>query len=452
MFKIIKIIIFTLIFFPVFVFSEAVNSDDVMEDDFSTNTSSNDENVDTQEWSDDWNAGWDEESLSPWQPITGFFEVGNGYRLQEDKSGLSNTTYAQLMARIESGYIDDDYRLSIKADISYDDVLNRWDADLRELSASIRLASFSDLKIGRQVMTWGTGDFLFLNDLFPKNWNAFLSGNDDEYLKSPTDAVKLGFFSQNVNIDLVWMPKFTPDDYINGERLSYYDPTIQAINSNKITADEPTDSSYATRIYGTANRIEWAVYGYSGYTGSPVAASISANGITPEFTRLDAYGASALLPIGNGIFNSEVAFHDIKKHTGATIGQPADRWMWLTGYQFEAITKLTLGFQIQLESIENYSDFVSTQPNNSTQPDKVRQLTSVRLHYRALRDRLNLSLFSFYSPTDKDSYIRPQISYRIDDSLFISSGANLFQGSHDHTFFGQLTDNSNIWLRLRYSY
>ncbi len=47
-----------------------------------------------------------------------------------------------------------------------------------------------NLKIGRQVFTWGTGDYLFINDLFPKDYESFYIGRDDEYLKRPSEAVK----------------------------------------------------------------------------------------------------------------------------------------------------------------------------------------------------------------------------------------------------------------------
>ncbi|MFW6031595.1 MAG: hypothetical protein ACOC9T_03300, partial [Myxococcota bacterium] len=32
----------------------------------------------------------------------------------------------------------------------------------------------------------GTGDLVFLNDLFPKDWRSFLLGRDLDYLKAPS--------------------------------------------------------------------------------------------------------------------------------------------------------------------------------------------------------------------------------------------------------------------------
>ena len=37
-----------------------------------------------------------------------------------------------------------------------------------------------DVKIGQQVLTWGTGDYVFLNDLFPKDYPSFFAGRSDD--------------------------------------------------------------------------------------------------------------------------------------------------------------------------------------------------------------------------------------------------------------------------------
>ncbi len=58
----------------------------------------------------------------------------------------------------------------------------------------------------------------------------------------------------------------------------------------------------------------------------------------------------------------------------------------------------------------------------------------------------------FYSPTDDDSYLRPAISYRVDDNWDIDAGANVFSGTDPYTFWGQFNKNDNIYSRLRFSF
>ena len=96
--------------------------------------------------------------------------------------------------------------------------------DLRDVSVSFSPLDTLDVKLGRQVLTWGTGDLVFLNDLFPKDWVSFFAGRDDEYLKAPSNSVRLTQYNPWINIDFVWTPRFTPDEYIRGNRFAFFSP------------------------------------------------------------------------------------------------------------------------------------------------------------------------------------------------------------------------------------
>jgi hypothetical protein len=65
---------------------------------------------------------------------------------------------------------------------------------------------------------------------------------------------------------------------------------------------------------------------------------------------------------------------------------------------------------------------------------------------------LELSLFTFYSPTDRDAYFRPRATYDLTDEWTLSGGLNIFVGEDEHTFFGQFENNSNVYAALRYSF
>ncbi|GAA5185973.1 hypothetical protein GCM10025772_00490 [Ferrimonas gelatinilytica] len=408
------------------------------------------------DWGDDeWGDNWEEARISPWQRPSGFIELGAGYRLQSDGAGLPRQTLGEARGRFETGYRSDKIRGDLRADLRYDDVVEGWQLDIRELTIGFAAGDHTDIKVGRQVLTWGTGDFLFLNDLFPKDWQAFFSGLDDEYLKAPTNAIKVSYFGPGrANLDLAWIPRFESDNYLSGDRFSFYNPVIGGPVAPGLDVDEPSDDALAARIFGNAEvgnarTLEWAVYGYWGYGGQPEAVDSQGR---PDFARLNSLGASMVLPLGAGLFNLEGAWYDYKDQDGDNPRQPADKLMLLAGYQQELITNLTLGVQYQLEHLRDYGQWRDVQPYPETLADQNRHLTTMRLDYRAMQEALVLSLFAFYSPSDEDFYLRPQASYRLDDNWSFAAGFNLLGGQEDHTFFGQLADNSNGWLRVRYSY
>ena len=80
------------------------------------------------------------------------------------------------------------------------------------------------LRVGRQIYTWGVGDLLFINDVFPKDWEAFYSGRPLEYLKIGVDSVKLDVYSNIASIEAIAIPFFESDDLPSQGRFHFFDP------------------------------------------------------------------------------------------------------------------------------------------------------------------------------------------------------------------------------------
>ena len=131
---------------------------------------------------------------------------------------------------------------------------------------------------------------------------------------------------------------------------------------------------------------------------------------------------------------------------------PNDQFRFLTGYEWEARPNFTVGLQYYLEWTLDYEALIDNSPFPQFEADEFRHLLTNRLTYRAGRDRYTWSLFTFYSPSDQDFYLRPIFTYRHSDQWSVTTGANLFGDSEPETFFSQLQDASNAYLRVRYNY
>ena len=373
-------------------------------------------------WADsDWDEDWEEESEGiVW---TGFVEGAFGTRLSEDPLQEQRNTLEDLRWRVETSWQFDDISLNLKGDLYYDGIENGWDVDLRDLAMAFPVGESVDVRIGRQVQTWGTGDLLFLNDLFPKDWVSFFAGRDDEYLKAPANSLRFTKYSDLVNVDFVWTPVFEPDVYITGERFSFYSPGAGEIVAPRppFNAEEPNEKfsngEFALRLYRTIESTELAFYAYRGFSKQP------------EFIAMNAYGASIRRPAGPGLVNFETSWYDSDDGN--------DELRFLAGYEWEAVRNLTVGFQYYLENPDVGGD---------------RHMLTNRLTYRAGRDKHTWSLFTFWSPDESDFYIRPIYSYRHSDRWSLAAGANLFGGSDIDTLFGQFEDAANAYLRIRFHY
>jgi hypothetical protein len=69
-----------------------------------------------------------------------------------------------------------------------------------------------------------------------------------------------------------------------------------------------------------------------------------------------------------------------------------------------------------------------------------------------MHQTLKLSFFSFYSTSDGDYMLNPEIKYNFSDHVWSAIGANVFGGGEKWSQFGQLDRNDNIYLQLRYEF
>lgn len=402
---------------------------------------------------------WDDEEWGEDEPGTvwsGFVEGGFGARIERDRRVGDRNTLMELRWRLESEWQSGRFTIGFKADAGYDAVEQELNADVRDLSVAFRLGQSTDVKLGRQVLTWGTGDLVFLNDLFPKDFVSFFAGRDDEYLKAPGDAIRLTHFSERVNVDLAWTPVFDPDVYLDGERFSFFSPLAgtNVAPNPPLSALEPAESlstgELALRLFRTVNSREYALYAYRGFFKQPTALTAT---LRPTFAPLSALGASVRAPLGPGLVNVETAVYlsrDDRSGTDPRI--PNDQLRLLAGYEWEAKTNFTVGLQYYLEWTQDHDALLANSPTPGFEPEERRHVLTNRLTWRFGRDRHTWSLFTFYSPSDDDFYVRPGYSFRHSDQWSLSAGASLFGGDEPHTFFKQLEDASNVYVRLRYHY
>ncbi|QBG49316.1 hypothetical protein EGM51_13345 [Verrucomicrobia bacterium S94] len=392
--------------------------------------------------------------------LHGFAETRAGARTQNDPT-QDQMSLGEVRLQLDSLTYFDAAELQARADFVYDALehdpedidLDRGTGfiDLRELNLLFSPVDSADVKIGRQILTWGTGDLLFINDLFPKDWNSFLLGRDEEYLKAPSDAVFASWFPAMGSFDVAFMPKADSDRYIDGTRLSYWNGS--KISGKNFTAEERDqwlkNYEFSARYYRPVLNWEGALYFYNGFWKSPVGYDLTE--MEYYFPRLNAYGASAKGSIGNALANVEIGYYDSRDSSDATHVVPEDEFRFLAGYEREIGKELTAGFQYYAEWMMDYSDYEATADPDAKR-DEIRHVLTLRLTKMLMNQNLTLSLFTFWSPSDQDAYFRPNAGYKISDHWTVTANANLFVGKDDHTFFGQLEDNSNINLALRYSF
>ncbi len=386
----------------------------------------------------------------------GFYEIRSGYRLQNDP-------HEKDMSIMEARYQFDLFSMrdwgdiKVRGDFYGDGVEEKGVFDLREANIFARPTDTMDVKLGRQVLTWGTGDLLFINDLFPKDWQSFFIGRDVEYLKAPSDAAKISLFMDWANLDIAYTPEFDSDRFISGERISYWHPMQgMPVGENRTLSTERRreffeEDETALRLYRNINNYELAAYGYWGYWKSP--GGFNQTMTDAIFPELYVYGASVRGNVGKGIGNAEIGYYDsVDDRTGDDPLINNSEMRYLIGYTQEIGRDFTAGVQYYMEQVLDYNRYEDNQPAGMPKRDEFRHLTTLRLTKLLMNQNLRLSLFTYYCPSDEDVYLRPIANYKASDNLSVEVGSNIFFGDEAYTFFGQFEDNTNAYLAVRYSF
>ena len=108
--------------------------------------------------------------------------------------------------------------------------------------------------------------------------------------------------------------------------------------------------------------------------------------------------------------------------------------------------------QYYIEHMLDYDGYRAGLQKGQAARDEDRHVLTLRLTRQAMSQNLMLSLFTYYSPSDNDAYVRPSVTYKVNDAWQIYAGGNIFTGEDTHTFFAQFENNSNVYCGARYSF
>lgn len=348
------------------------------------------------------------------------------------------------------------FHLFIKTDASFDHIDEEAGLDLRE-SYIDYTASQWDIRIGRQVITWGLGDLIFINDVFPKDYEAFFSGRPLEYLKKGIDGVKIGLYPGFASFELIAIPFFEPNNFPDTKRFRMFDPMPFIFDRKEIEpAETVKNTEIAVRVYRDIAGFDTSVYFYKGFFRQPGMIPDNAeipSKLTLFYPKLSVYGASLQGRALDGVLSLEAGYYDSRQdRKGTDPMMPNSQTRFLLGYQRQMWEDFTVGLQYYGIYMHDYSDYKSNLPPGFPAMRRFQDLLTVRLTQFLMHQTIRLSLFSFYSPSDRDYMINPEVKYSFSDHIWAAAGANIFGGGENWSQFGQLDSNDNLYIQVRYEF
>lgn len=350
-------------------------------------------------------------------------------------------------SRGEAGFL-------VKTDLWHDAVSNRADLEVREAYLDLLLGPVG-LRAGRQIVTWGVGDLLFVNDVFPKDWGAFFAGRPLQYLKVGVDAVRADLSSAPVSADVVLMPAFEPDRMPSPERFVLPDPFEGLPRTRRLPERRLGNVQVAVRVRRRLAGARVALYGYRGFYGVPAdhpQGEPEAERVVLAHPRLDVYGASVRRAGLGGVVSAEAGYYDSREDgAGTDPWIPNSELRALLGYQRQLWSEAQLGLQYYLEAMQDYGAYRRALAPGRRPRDRVRHVATLRYEQPFAYRTWRLSLFLFAGLSEEDYLAIPEVRHKVSETLWAALGANLFGGDRRDTF-GAMDENDNLYLTLRYGF
>jgi hypothetical protein len=383
--------------------------------------------------------------------FSGFVQQNTAFNTDGANPDGRHYKWLEERARLQADASEGAWHLLAKGDVAYDHLGRQGESELREGYIDYTADGW-DLRIGRQVITWGLGDLVFVNDVFPKDHEALFAGRPLEYLKLGVDAVKLGVYPKFASFELVLAPDFRESRIPDAERFHLYDPMTAVTNRETV---KPGQGELSLRAYRDVAGWDAALYLHHGFQRIPSMrpdSLVAPTRITYFYPKLSVYGASLSGRAGEGVLNLEAAYYDSRQdHAGSDFTVPNSQTRLLAAWQTQPWEDFTLNLQYYAELMHNYAAYRATLPAGFPAEARWSHTLGFRATQFFLHQTLRLSVYASRNTSNGDTFLNPELRYSFNDHVWGAVGANLF-GGEPWGQFGQLARDDNAYLQLRYEF
>jgi len=341
-----------------------------------------------------------------------------------------------------------------RSDAVHDEVENDSYIEVRELYINTSLSESTQAKLGRQIITWGMADFVYVNDLFAKDYLASFIGRDvdSEYSRKPNDALRLTqYWGEDNSLEVVGVARLEPDGIVTSDRHT----PIQENLSTYPKAEDIGDFEkpfYALRYLGSILGQEVGLYHYNGYWPTPQGIDLS----IPQtyYPKLRTYGASIRGNLAKGIYFAEAAYYDsVEDRDGDNPLIANSQVRWYAGYEQEIFKSMTGSIQYYQEIRLNQTAYEKAQKSiNQEVRDKIYQTLTLRFNNYFYKQTFGMTTLLHGSLNEKDAYLRVGLFYKGSDRWMLQGGVNVFRGEDPSTQIGMLEDLSNVYAAVRVNF
>jgi hypothetical protein len=309
-----------------------------------------------------------------------------------------------------------------------------------------------DFRGGRQIIKWGNTDGIPITDVIcPGDYSEYITRDFDD-IRMPVDALQFRLLPRWGAVELLWLPVFQPGTApLEGSPWAVESgiPPGDVIDEILMPDKSLANSELAARISLYAPGMDLALSAFHTRDDQPVFHRYVENGTVhwePRYHSLDFIGGEMSLPLGETVLRGEAAFFQGKRFFDEEAEDrivKKDLFKGLLGLDWYPGGYWTVSVQIADRLILDYGE--------SIYADEHRVQGTVLISRQFLRQTLEIKNMTYAGFDDGDVYDQISLAYNLTDAMEISGGADLFLGPEE-SVFGQYEDNTQVWMKLKYSF
>lgn len=309
-----------------------------------------------------------------------------------------------------------------------------------------------DLKAGRQIVIWGVADGMRIADVIsPMDYTEFLARDYDD-IRIPVNVFRIKYLKPNYNLELVFVP--IPEYFI----LPMNDKNPWSMtNKSTLTVSTKSDtkpdkkiknSEYGGRFSFYLSGIDFSISAMHTWNKMPAFQKYMNQAqdtllMKSFYDNMDMFAVDFSAPLGQFVIRGEGAAYfgelqeistnkPIRKNTlNALLGID-----WYPGFDWNITA------QYSLKHISRYSDILVS--------DKNTNMATLGITKKIFRNTLSLSTFSYVDLNNEGFFNRLSADYSLSDQIHIIAGYDWFHG--DKGMFGMYKDNSEYWMKAKFSF
>ncbi len=380
--------------------------------------------------------------------IKGFADTYHAVRTESPNDWMSSRT----RLRGELSVSKNKSELFFSANAVYNSVIPEYSGfNIRELYVSQQTGAF-DIRVGRQIITWGVADALRITDLVsPMDYSEFLAQDYDD-IRIPENALRVKFSKSSFAFEAIAVPVIETFE-LPFDRNNPWAVSVTG-NDSVLSAAKPDfkikNAEFGGRLSWFLSGVDFSVSALRTYNKMPVYSLIyrSQNEkliAIPQHERMTMTGFDFSLPLGKFVFRGEFAeyFNEAQQPVVNVAPVSKNSSNALLGIDVYPGGDWNLSFQYAHKYIASYDAAAINGYRNSG-------TATVRVSKDLFRSTLNINTFAYIDVTNGGVYDRTTFDYAVNDMMHISLGFDYFNA--DKGTFKMYDKNTEIWAKVKVSF